>query len=122
MDTYAMTTEATCEESSLFDGLCHYLQKLSDGESLSFAEDKSLRRLLDRYWDSSCPAGKPCRANNCQFARIGVPWIEYHGYVALYDLLDHFNYVDVKPLRLKHRPSIDALDASWARRPGHFNP
>lgn len=117
-----MTTNTSCEESSLFEGLCFYLQKLSDGESLSFSEDKALRKLLDLYWNSSCPEGKSCRSNTCEFARGGISWIEYLGYVALYDLLDHFDYVDVKPLRLKRRPSLDALDATWARRTGHFNP
>ena len=112
----------SCEEYGLFEGLSKYLEMLSDGESLSHAEDRALRSLLDTYWDSSCPEGKQCQSNNCLFARRGISWIEHHGYVAMYDLLDHFNYEGVPVLKLKNRKSIDALDAGWARRSGHFNP
>jgi hypothetical protein len=111
-----------CEAEALFDEIVKYLQTLSDGIRLSSLEDKKLRSLLDQYWHGvECPEGKTCLPNNCLFAKP-IPWVEYHGYTSLGDLLYSFEYEGIEVLKLKNRGSINPLDAHWARRDGHFSP
>ena len=109
-----------CEAEKLFPQIEILIKRLSDGESLSKREDKSLRKLIDEYWEIECPE-KQCAPNSCPFAKPD-DWIEFHGYKTLADLLWYFEYEGIKKLQLKNKGSIDTLDAHWAKRPGHYNP
>jgi len=48
-------------------------------------------------------------------------WIEYHGFPCLYDLIESLDQSE--PIdRIPQAKSLDAFNAKWARRPGHYNP
>lgn len=107
-----------CDTEKLYEPICGYLLKISDGEKLNSGDDKALRHLLCQYWATSCPEDNPCRPNTCLFARP-ENWIAFHGYESALDLLDNFDYENVKVLKIKCKNSIDALDVWGARLPGN---
>lgn len=111
-----------CEAEKLFPNIEKLMKKLSDGKRLGKNDDKKLRELLGKYWDIECPfEGQCCLPNRCSYANPET-WIEYHGYTSMADMLWYFKYEEMDELKLKDKKSIDALDAHWGRRRGHYNP
>lgn len=108
-----------CETHEFFDELATLIQKLSDGISLSAKESRSLKRLLDRWDETTCPdAG--CVPETCPYAKL-IDWVEYEGYDCLFSLIQNLDQTN-KITKIPKGESVDPLDAPWARRPGHYNP
>ncbi len=102
-----------------YDGIIILLKKVSDRIPLNRAEQKALKGLLDRWHSTVCPEAG-CRPERCPFARP-LDWVEYHGHARFCDLINSLDTSE--PITsLPERRSIDPLSASWALRPGHYNP
>lgn len=110
----------SCPAENIFEKMESHLKNLSDGVTLSKAEDRVLRNLLDEYWTTTCPIDQPpCNRDICNLARTN-DWISYLGYSCAGELLHHFKYEGVKDLCIKE---LAGPPTPWlARRAGHFNP
>lgn len=87
-------------------------------DTLSQKNQDALSNALDRYYDIECQVA--CEMPQCPYARPS-DWVTSIGYKSLSDLLDHYDYEHgIAPI--KSRSGIDLYRATWARRPGHFNP
>jgi hypothetical protein len=78
-----------------------------------------LTELLDLWNELTC-AG--CGSGSCPFRRRTAPWIEHEGYVNLYEVVVRLADIQGPIDRVPPRDGLDAFDATWARRPGHYNP
>jgi hypothetical protein len=110
----------SCPAENIFEKMECHLKDLSNGVTLSKADDRALRNLLDEYWGVVCPTDQPpCNRDICNIARK-LEWAEYHGYKTPAELLESFEYRNVKVLRLKDLPPHSI---HWSlRKKGHFNP
>ena len=92
----------SCPAENIFEKMENHLKNLSDGVTLSRADDRALRSLLDAYWVTPpCPIDQPpCNRDTCNLARSN-DWITFHGYRDAGQLLDYFEYEGIKNLRLK---------------------
>ena len=110
---------AICPVDHQSEEMERLLLKLSDKEALSTEQDLRLRELLELWWDEDnvCPA--TCDAKFCAFMRP-KDWVAFHGYPHLYDLIYSFEYQDGVELKIKDWKSLEAMNANWARSPGHY--
>jgi hypothetical protein len=90
---------------------------VSDGRQLSPEEQKHLRQMMKEWREIECEGECP-RRGSCPFS-WPEDWISFYGYVHLEELIEHIK-LPLKGIPLK--PGLDALDATWARRPGDFRP
>lgn len=49
-----------CDAEKLYDPICDYLLKISDGKELNADDDNALRDLLHQFWATTCPEENPC--------------------------------------------------------------
>ena len=111
--------QMSCTAENIFEKMEPLLKRLSDGETLYGAEDRTLRSLLNEYWDVVCPSDQSCNRNTCNLARTN-DWIAYQGYSCAWELLEYFQYEGVEHLGLK---SFRTPEMPWIRRrQGHYNP
>lgn len=109
-----------CRVGSMVDEFVGLLSDLSDERPPSDTARARLAELRDRWKREDC--GEACVPGRCPFRRRTAPWMEHHGYVNLYELVDRLADL-VGPIdSIPHRDGLDAFDATWARRPGHYNP
>src|ERR1700722_11991272 len=110
---------AYCETHEFFDEVSMLIKLISDSVSLSVGQKVRLKELLDN-WDSiECPDAR-CRPEACPYARP-IDWVEHHRYPTLFDLIEALD--QSRPINtIPKAAGLDALDATWARRPGHYNP
>ena len=109
-----------CKVEGSVGEIAELLLRLSDGVVPSEASRVRLTQLLDRWDAATCPSDV-CVPGNCPFRRATDPWIQFHGFANLYDLI--MKLEQRKPIdRIPANEGVDAFDARWARRPGHYNP
>jgi hypothetical protein len=108
-----------CETYDFYEEIHALLKDISDGVDPSPDKERGLTVLLDRWDAISCP-DTGCGPGSCPYARP-IDWVEYHGYPTLYDLISGLD--QSRSIRSIPKASgIDPLDATWAIRPGHYNP
>lgn len=108
----------TCGAENIYAEIESLMRELYENRRLAKGNTARLREALDQYWDTECEFD--CCMPYCKFKRPS-DWIEYMGYTSLYDLLDQFEYRPrISPIKQRH--SVDPLNATWARRRGHYNP
>ena len=110
-----------CEAELLFDSIERLLKKYIHEENIDKDEIKELANLLERYMEIECPKGMQCVASACSFGRA-VEWVTFHGYTNLGELIDKLIHSIKSGSAFGDKKSIDAIDAWWAKRPGHYNP
>jgi hypothetical protein len=109
-----------CPAENIFEMMEIHLKNLKDGVTLSKADDRALRSLLDEYWNTKCPIDQPpCNRDICNLARIPT-WAEDLRYINAGEILKKFKYDGVKVLRLNDLPAKSINMNS--RRKGHYNP
>lgn len=108
---------ATCSAEYIYGPIALLMKDLFYNDALSDTKAEELKVALDAYWEITC---NECDKPHCQFLRA-TDWIEYLGYTSLADLVYHYEYEKgIGPI--KRRKQIDPLKATWARRPGSYNP
>jgi len=108
----------SCTTEEFFEELCGLLQAV--GNEQLVLKDEAISRVTElvQLWQSiECPGGV-CMMP-CPYARPNVYWIESLGYADLCDLIYHLDPTE-KIRKIPPAPRLDALDAKWARRPGHY--
>jgi hypothetical protein len=107
----------TCQTVEFFEEN-HDLLKAIANENLILKEEAIMRvtELVQRWQSIECPGGR-CLPP-CPYAKPGVYWIESYGYPNLYELIYHLD--PTEKIRKIPRAQLDALDAKWARMPGHY--
>lgn len=110
---------SVCPVDHLASDAEQLLLQISDGKPPTDAQDQKLRKVLDEWWNTECTLR--CDATFCMFKQ-SRGWVEHHGYRNLYDLIDHLEYEEVEEIKIKNRKSVELLKATWARRPGHYDP
>jgi hypothetical protein len=80
---------------------------------------KLLRRSVKEWHAITCPK-KSCVPRRCPF-REPTDWVEFRGFPDLFSVIQSID--PSKPIRFfPSAGGIDALQATWARREGHYNP
>lgn len=110
-----------CEAELLFDPIERLLKKRFHEKNINEDEIEELVNLLERYMEIECPEGMQCVASTCSFGRP-VEWVTFRGFTNLGELIDELIDSLESESACGDKISIDALDAWWARRPGHYNP
>jgi hypothetical protein len=92
-------------------------EELAVKASLDGPKQDRPRRLLETWCNAECQDDS-FDAGRCQFA-FPHPCVTYQKFTSLNDLLGRIEEVDGN-LVIKRIRSVDALEAHWARRPGHY--
>lgn len=97
------------------------LQKRGIGAQREFTaqERRMFKKLVIAWGEGTCEID--C-GSGCPYVRWTSSATEYLGYVSLHDLLYQvYDKADLTKLRaIPEAKRLDAMAASWARRPGHF--
>lgn len=108
---------ATCSVEHVYGRIALLMKDLFDNDGLPDTKAGELRAALDEYWETTCNGcGKPY----CRFLKV-TDWIEYLGYTSLADLIERYDYENGIG-QIKPRKGVEPLKATWARRPGSYNP
>lgn len=95
-----------------FDVIERVLRQIFYGKPVSAEDETQFGQAIYHWNRKACrQRGCPHRADTCRFAGPDLEWVKELGYVSLCELLH------------KKRPprAVSALDATWLRRPGHYN-
>lgn len=108
-----------CHVTGIHQTISDLLRDLTYNGLLPEAQQQVLIAALNEWSDVECPV-ESCEAAVCPYSKT-ADWIGYLGYTSLANLLEHYDHTNgIVPI--KERCSVDPLDATWARRPGHYNP
>lgn len=102
-----------CPTSEYFDEIASLVQQFLEDPNTLDEELHRLAVLLGEYDNAECPEGNPCTAQTCRYS-YPYDWLEFHGFTNMHDFID-------KIRKRKLPKSLEALNARWARRPGHYN-
>ena|SRR5690348_13933537 len=110
-----------CDAHEYFEELSILARKFVYEEGLDKGELARLRELLKLWNSTECPNdARDCVPGRCPYANP-LDWVTYKKHEDLFSLLNNLEVTGMT-ITIKKRKSLDAMNATWARRPGHYNP